>query len=60
MRTKSEKALRRFKKCERKRAYPTKEAAYQKGQESYLCGYCNKWHRSGALASLVAIVRGKR
>jgi len=56
--TKSQKALRRFNKCERKKAFPTREAAFQKGQEVYRCGYCNQWHRSGALATLLAKVRG--
>jgi hypothetical protein len=40
--------------------FPTKEAAFQKGQESYRCGYCQQWHRSGALGKLVALVKGKR
>ena len=43
--------------CERKKAYPTEQAAYQKGQEVYKCPYCHLWHRSGQLARLIAQVR---
>ncbi|MDE2098703.1 MAG: hypothetical protein KGL39_15725 [Patescibacteria group bacterium] len=43
-----------WKSCQRKRAYPTKELAYQKGQQVYRCRHCGHWHRSGALAKLNA------
>jgi hypothetical protein len=46
----------RWKSCARKRAFETPEAAFQKGQSAYQCNYCGKWHRSGALAKLVAAV----
>lgn len=49
----------KWKACERKRAYDTKEDAFQKGQQSYLCRYCGKWHRSGELGKLVARLLGK-
>lgn len=43
--------------CTSKRRYDSEAAAYQKGQRSYHCPHCKGWHRSGALASLVAKVR---
>jgi hypothetical protein len=48
--------FRRWKMCERKRKYATREEAFQKGQEVYQCKHCGYWHRSGSLASLVAKV----
>ena len=41
--------------CWRKKAYNTKEDSIQKGQDSYECFYCNKWHRT----SIKKGVRGK-
>lgn len=35
----------RYRACGRKQAYDNKEAAYQKGQDSYECPFCGKWHR---------------
>lgn len=39
--------------CLNKAAYETEEAAYQKGQRSYKCKFCQKWHRSRSLMTLV-------
>ncbi len=50
-------AAQRQRGCESKVAYPTPEAAFQKGQEFYLCKYCGKYHRSGKLAKLIAETR---
>ncbi|MBK5284834.1 MAG: hypothetical protein JJE25_05495 [Bacteroidia bacterium] len=50
--------LRRIKKsCHDKRAFDTKEAAYQKGQSVYKCPYCGKWHRSGKLNQFINYLR---
>ncbi len=56
---KAQKARRQERMCERKAAYETREEAYQKGQESYHCPYCGKWHRSGSVAKLAAMLRRK-
>jgi hypothetical protein len=32
--------------CGRKKAFDNKKDAYQKGQESYECICCGKWHRA--------------
>jgi hypothetical protein len=42
-----------WKSCTRKTAFETEAAAFQKGQRSYLCRHCGKWHRSGALTKLI-------
>lgn len=31
--------------CGRKKSFNTKEEAYQKGQDSYECFWCHKYHR---------------
>lgn len=49
-------AYRRWRACDRKVAYNTEEEAFQKGQAVYRCRYCGKFHRSGSLATLVAVV----
>lgn len=54
---KARKANARLHACERKVAYDTAEAAYQKGQESYRCKYCGKWHRSGSFSKLLSKVK---
>lgn len=38
----------RYRACERKRAYPSREAAYQKGCCVYECVFCGKFHRSSS------------
>jgi hypothetical protein len=53
----AQESVRRFRACELKRAYPSEQAAFQKGQTTYLCPYCGKWHRSGSFATLVSILR---
>lgn len=45
--------------CGSKVAYPTQDAAFQKGQRSYRCPYCGAWHRSGKMAALLAMITGK-
>jgi hypothetical protein len=40
--------VRKYNMCGRKAAYEDKASAYQKGQDSYLCPHCEKWHRTGA------------
>jgi hypothetical protein len=52
-----QRARERYNMCDRKRAFPTEAAAFQKGQTSYLCPHCNAWHRSGSLSRLVAFVK---
>lgn len=44
--------------CTRKHQYSTRDDAEQPGQRVYLCPFCEMWHRSGSLATLVASVRG--
>jgi hypothetical protein len=46
-----------WKSCLRKKAFPTAEAAYQKGQEIYRCRYCGLWHRTGGTLKLLAQLR---
>lgn len=50
---KAKKANRRLMMCESKAVFETEEEAYQKGQKSYQCPYCHKWHRSGSFTKLV-------
>lgn len=50
------KAYRKNKACGWKRAYATQEDAFQKGQNVYHCKYCKQWHRTGAMAELIAWV----
>ncbi len=50
---KGAKDFNRWKSCIRKRAYDTEAEAFQKGQSSYRCKFCGKWHRSGALTKLI-------
>jgi Zn-finger protein len=50
-------SLRQWKTCTRKKAYPSREAAFQKGQEVYQCRYCHQFHRSGSLSKLVAALQ---
>ncbi len=45
--------------CESKVAFETEEAAYQKGQTSYKCQHCGKWHRSGAFGRFVKQLQRK-
>lgn len=40
--------------CVGKTAYESKEESYQKGQVSYLCKNCGKWHRSGKVSKFIA------
>ncbi len=44
---KTGKSLEEIKACVSKAVYETAEASYQKGQCSYKCPFCRKWHRSG-------------
>jgi hypothetical protein len=49
--TRKQRKLRRM--CLDKRAYKTKEAAYQKGMKVYLCPHCRKWHRASLVENYV-------
>ena len=50
-----------WKACLRKRQYPTREAAWQKGQEVYRCQHCGQWHRTSGVNKFVAqLRRGKK
>lgn len=43
--------------CLSKTRYESAEAAFQKGQQSYQCPHCQRWHRTGQLASLISQVK---
>jgi hypothetical protein len=47
---------RRRRMCDDKARFTSEQEAQQRGQRHYRCPYCQEWHRSGALASLVARV----
>lgn len=47
----------RWKACDRKTAYESEAAAFQKGQRAYHCRYCGKWHRTSGIIQLVNVVR---
>jgi hypothetical protein len=49
--------LRRRRRCLRKKAYPTEEAAQYPGQTPYLCEFCGMWHRTTQFVKLVKKVR---
>jgi hypothetical protein len=38
--------------CNKKKAFNSFEEAYQKGQQTYKCPFCRKWHRSGKIIRL--------
>lgn len=44
---------RKKKSCSSKKAYETKEEAYQKGQTFYKCKHCGKFHRSGKMTTFI-------
>lgn len=46
--------------CESKVQFETEEAAFQKGQKSYKCAHCGKWHRSGAFTRLVRTLENRQ
>lgn len=54
------KRYRRFRTCERKKAFNTREEAQCKNQSEYQCPYCGKWHRSGKLTTLVNTIKNRR
>lgn len=47
----------RARSCENKKAFESADEARQKGQDIYKCRHCGKWHRTGQLASLLALTR---
>lgn len=49
----------RWRMCDRKRRYDTEAEAQQKGQRTYRCPICKKWHRSGQEAELLATVKNR-
>jgi Zn-finger protein len=48
---------RKFRMCDRKVGYATPDEARQRGQDIYQCKHCHLWHRTGQLASLLALTR---
>lgn len=44
--------------CGRKKAFDNKEDAYQKGQDSYECYYCGKWHRTSIKKGRISKLKG--
>ena len=44
--------------CRNKVQYGTKEEAYQKGQDSYHCGTCHKWHRTSIIKGTKKKMKG--
>ncbi len=49
----AQKLRKKNKMCEDKVAFETEEEAFQKGQKTYKCNYCGKWHRSSKFAMFV-------
>ena len=47
-------------KCDERRAAKDRKRRDQKGQSSYRCRYCGKWHRSGAFSKLVNSLRRRK
>lgn len=43
-----------WKSCKRKAVFETRELAEVKGQFTYRCRYCGKWHRSSTDGSISA------
>ena len=39
--------------CIDKKQFNSKEESFQKGQRSYLCKHCGKWHRSGQTTKFI-------
>jgi len=54
LKRKAQKLRKKKKMCEDKKQYETNEASFQKGQKSYKCNYCGKWHRSGQMGKFIA------
>lgn len=50
---KARKAAMKMRGCDGKAAFPSKDAAFQKGQRSYKCQFCGQWHRSGSFLTVV-------
>lgn len=60
---KNRKSRRRFLTCDRKRKFETEEEAHNFNKveaKVYKCPYCNSYHRSEQLNTLINIVRKKR
>jgi transposase-like protein len=47
----------KIKGCIDKKQFDTEKEAYQKGQDSYKCKHCGKWHRSGRLSKLISTIK---
>lgn len=41
--------IRRFRQCEKKKAYETEKEASETGMIVYQCEFCRKWHRTGII-----------
>lgn len=53
LKRKIRKDRRKEKGCTSKKSYDTKEEAFQKGQKTYKCKYCGKFHRSGKMSKFL-------
>lgn len=53
----SQRARRQRRMCDDKVGFDSPEAARQTGQEFYRCKHCKRYHRTGQLASLLALTR---
>lgn len=42
-----------YKSCLSKVSFKTEAEAYQKGQKTYKCNYCERWHRASGIESLI-------
>ncbi len=56
----AQRARRKIRMCERKVGFLNAAAARQPGQDIYKCRHCELWHRTGQLASLLALTRRVR
>lgn len=45
--------------CLDKKAFDTKESAFQKGSLVYQCKFCKKWHRSSQIGKLIKYLKFK-
>ncbi len=59
LKRKAQKLRSKNKMCLDKKAFETKEDAFQKGQSSYQCKHCGKWHRSGQMTEFIVKIKNK-
>lgn len=53
LKRKAQKLRAKKKMCLDKKQFETEQYAYHKGQKSYKCKHCNKWHRSGQMTKFI-------